>query len=92
MKYLKRSPIARSRIVDERPKKSPTDDHLLCYREVWKGEHWGDRVALQVAAKAQRASVEPEEVIRYEQYNAKHGAKYCKAGQEEDTAMDEDEW
>jgi len=28
-----------------------------------------------VAARAQRASVEPGEVVRYEQYNEKHGAK-----------------
>jgi len=30
----------------------------------------------QVAAKAQRASVERSEVTRYEAYNALHGAKY----------------
>ncbi len=30
----------------------------------------------QAAARAQRASVEPAEVVRYEQYNAKHGARW----------------
>lgn len=29
-----------------------------------------------VAARAQRASVEVAEVVRYEEYNEKHGAKY----------------
>jgi len=28
-----------------------------------------------IAAKAQRASTEPSEVLRYEEYNDKHGAK-----------------
>ena len=31
--------------------------------------------ALQVAARSQRASVEPGEVERYERYNAQHGAR-----------------
>ena len=39
--------------------------------------------AAQIAAKAQRASVEPGEVTRYEEYDAKHGAKYI------DTTADE---
>jgi hypothetical protein len=34
----------------------------------------------QTAAKAQRASVEPAEVKRYEEYNDKHGAKYVQPG------------
>lgn len=29
-----------------------------------------------MAARAQKASVEPSEIIRYEQYDAKHGARY----------------
>jgi hypothetical protein len=32
------------------------------------------------AALAQRASVEPGEVVRYEQYNEKHGAKVVQEG------------
>ena len=36
-------------------------------------------VCSQVAAKAQRASVERSEVVRYETYNALHGAKYVDA-------------
>ena len=42
-----------------------------------------------MAAKAQRASVEPAEVLRYEVYDSRHGARYVDA----DTAavdMDED--
>lgn len=45
-----------------------------------------------MAARAQRASVEPSEVVRYEQYNAKHGARYNREGQEGNTEMDEEEW
>jgi AAA+ superfamily predicted ATPase len=33
-----------------------------------------------VAARAQRASVEPKEVVRYEEYNEKHGAKIVSEG------------
>ena len=44
----------------------------------------------QVAARAQRASVEPGEVVRYEQYNCKHGAQYAADDTKHDT-MDE-EW
>lgn len=33
----------------------------------------------QMAAKAQRASVEPAEVVRYEQYDSRHGARYVDA-------------
>lgn len=40
-----------------------------------------------VASKAQRASTEPSEIVRYEQYNDKHGAKIVEDG--EDGAMDE---
>ena len=45
---------------------------------------------VQVAARAQRASVEPAEVVRYEQYDQKHGAQY--AASSTLSAMDEDEW
>ncbi|DBA92638.1 hypothetical protein WJX77_003832 [Trebouxia sp. C0004] len=33
----------------------------------------------QMAAKAQRASVEPAEVVRYEEYDSRHGARYVDA-------------
>lgn len=45
---------------------------------------------LQLAAKAQRASVEPGEIERYEQYNMRHGARYIAPGSRDET-MDEDE-
>eukprot|EP00884_Botryococcus_braunii_P018707 jgi/Botrbrau1/551/Bobra.0010s0026.1 len=45
----------------------------------------------QIAAKAQRASVEPGEIARYEQYNLRHGARYIAPGSREDN-MDEDDW
>jgi hypothetical protein len=44
---------------------------------------------LQIATRAQKASVEPAEIERYEQYNLKHGAKL--AGKEEEE-MQEDDW
>lgn len=54
----------------------------------------------QVAARAQRASVTSAEVVRYEQYNERHGAKYVAAPggaaggdptQQEGQGMEEDE-
>lgn len=46
---------------------------------------------MQLAARAQKASVEPSEVVRYEQYNEKHGAKIL--AEEEDEQMgDDDNW
>ena len=45
----------------------------------------------QVAARAQRASVEPSEIVRYEQYDAKHGARYV-AHDASQAPMDEDDW
>ena len=42
-----------------------------------------------MAAKAQKASVEPAEGVRYEEYDSRHGARYI----QHDTAaqdMDED--
>jgi hypothetical protein len=42
--------------------------------------------------QAQRASVTPAEIERYEQYNERHGAKYVPLGQQDDAAMDEDGW
>jgi len=36
----------------------------------------------QHAAKAQRASVTPAEILRYEEYNERHGAKYVLQQQE----------
>ena len=45
---------------------------------------------MQVAAKAQRASVEAAEVFRYEVYNAKHGAKYIDPSDED--AIDTNDW
>ena len=47
-------------------------------------------VHVQVAAKAQRASVEAAEVFRYEEYNAKHGAKYIDPSDED--AIDTNDW
>ncbi|KAK9788153.1 hypothetical protein WJX73_010857 [Symbiochloris irregularis] len=43
----------------------------------------------QVAARAQRASVEPAEVVRYEDYDRKHGAQYASDVM---AAMDEEDW
>lgn len=42
---------------------------------------------VQMAAKAQRASVEPAEVVRYEEYDSRHGARYVDADAAD---MDED--
>jgi hypothetical protein len=47
---------------------------------------------VQVAARAQRASVEPSEVVRYEQYDAKQGARYVKAGEVGEADMEDDDW
>ena len=47
-------------------------------------------VHVQVAAKAQRASVEAAEVFRYEEYNTKHGAKYIDPSDED--AIDTNAW
>lgn len=44
----------------------------------------------QIAAKAQRASVEAAEVSRYEEYDAKHGAKYIDPSVED--AIDANDW
>lgn len=44
----------------------------------------------QMASKAQKASVTTEEVHRYLEYDARHGAKYIEAHQNGD--MDEDDW
>ena len=44
----------------------------------------------QVAARAQRASVEPSEIQRYEDYDARHGARY--ADQSVGDSMEEDDW
>jgi hypothetical protein len=59
----------------------------------------------QQAARAQRASVTPDEITRYEAYNARHGAQYVAvracggrggagggADAGEDDAEDEDDW
>ena len=45
---------------------------------------------MQVASRAQRASVEPAEIVRYEQYHRKHGALYI--DQDIQNAMEEDDW
>lgn len=40
---------------------------------------------VQIAQRAQKKSVTPEDVVRYEQYNDKHGAKYAEQdGEPED--------
>lgn len=46
---------------------------------------------MQVAARAQRASVEALEIVRYEEYDAKHGARYMEHGGDA-AVMDEDDW
>jgi hypothetical protein len=44
-----------------------------------------------VAAKAQKASVTPGEVLRYEEYNGRHGARYLEPGAA-GGELDEDDW
>ena len=44
-----------------------------------------------IAAKAQRASTEPSEILRYEEYNEKHGAKIVQDTLQNDE-MDDDGW
>ena len=46
---------------------------------------------MQVAARAQRASVEPSEIVRYAEYNAKHGARYAQKSKDEGEE-DEEDW
>lgn len=48
----------------------------------------------QAAAKAQRASVTPAEIARYEEYNERHGAKYAALAEGGDAAAEpeEDDW
>lgn len=45
----------------------------------------------QHAAKAQRASVTPADILRYEEYNERHGAKYCKGGEDGTLEGDDDD-
>jgi hypothetical protein len=44
---------------------------------------------VQMASRAQKASVEPAEIQRYERYNTKHGAKLTSS---EDGEEEEDDW
>ncbi|CAG9464841.1 unnamed protein product [Pedinophyceae sp. YPF-701] len=49
----------------------------------------------QLAARAQKASVAPEEVTRYIEYNEKHGARFLGdglGGDGEDAMADEEDW
>lgn len=48
----------------------------------------------QHAAKAQRASVTPADILRYEAYNELHGAKYVRGAQDGalDDGDDDDDW
>jgi hypothetical protein len=46
--------------------------------------------ALQLASKAQKASVTKGEVHRYLEYDARHGAKYIESTN--DVEMDDDDW
>jgi len=48
----------------------------------------------QNAAKAQRASVTPAEILRYEEYNSRHGAQYVKGAEDGgvDGNEDDDDW
>lgn len=59
----------------------------------WHADKVRDCCTHQVAARAQRASVERSEVSRYEAYNALHGARYVDptalGGGEDD---DDDGW
>lgn len=48
-------------------------------------------VPVQLAARAQRASVEVSEIKRYENYDARHGARYADQAVGGDS-MEEDEW
>ena len=48
--------------------------------------------AVQLASKAQKASVTPEEVQRYIAYDKRHGAKYIEYSSELAAAADDDEW
>ena len=43
---------------------------------------------IQMATRAVKAKVEPQEVVRYEEYDKRHGAKYTAAGVAD---MDEDD-
>ena len=45
---------------------------------------------MQVASRAQRSSVEPAEILRYEEYQKRHGAFYI--NQDIQNAMEEDDW
>ena len=45
-----------------------------------------------MAAKAQRASVEPSEIHRYEEYDRKHGARYTSGANGADMETEEEEW
>ena len=54
-------------------------------------QHLTFALAAQVAARAQRASVEASEVVRYEEYDRRHGARYVAPGSDA-SAMDEDDW
>lgn len=66
------------------------DPHWMgCQQSIWC---WCLQVVLkdfQHAAKAQRASVTPADILRYEEYNERHGAKYVEGGQ--NGAVDDDE-
>ena len=44
---------------------------------------------MQVAARAQRASVQTSEVQRYIDYDARHGARYMSSTSDQ---IDEDDW
>ncbi len=47
-------------------------------------------LCLQMAARAQRASVHPDEIRRYVAYNEKHGARYLT--EEQQAAIEEEDW
>lgn len=48
-----------------------------------------DHSGMQMAARAQKASVEPAEIERYERYNERHGAKLAGVG---GPGEEEEEW
>lgn len=45
-----------------------------------------------MAAKAQKASVTPHEVLRYQDYDTRHGAKYTDPNALLEALVDEEAW
>lgn len=45
-----------------------------------------------MAVRAQKRTVSPEEVVRYEEYNEAHGAKLLRQQESEEDVLAEDDW